>query len=211
MLLHLQEKEHQLTDLEWEQLQFRVYRALRKTHLSVCIFRLEQSICLVGQNTWEKLRQYIEQVSRILSERGSVYCGISEEQIGYPALSALYLQAKAAAAVCRIRKKQMLCYSELGEYQILFGVKDRKILEQFSESVLGALVKYDARNHTDYLEVLYRYLSAECSVQQTAEQMQVHRNTINYKLRQIREILQTDLGQEARVQIHLAYLIRDML
>ena len=65
----------------------------------------------------------------------------------------------------------MLCYSELGEYQILFGVKDRKILEQFSESVLGALVKYDARNHTDYLEVLYRYLSAECSVQQTAEQM----------------------------------------
>lgn len=70
MLLHLQEKEHQLTDLEWEQLQFRVYRALRKTHLSVCIFRLEQSICLVGQNTWEKLRQYIEQVSRILSERG---------------------------------------------------------------------------------------------------------------------------------------------
>ena len=77
--------------------------------------------------------------------------------------------------------------------------------------MLGALVKYDARNHTDYLEVLYRYLSAECSVQQTAEQMQVHRNTINYKLRQIREILQTDLGQEARVQIHLAYLIRDML
>lgn len=211
MLLHLQGKEHELTDLEWEQLQFRVYRALRKTHLSICIFRLEQSICLVGQNTREKLRQYVEQVSQILSERGNVYCGISEEQIGYTALSALYLQAKAADAVCRIRKKQVLCYSDLGVYQILFGVKDRKILEQFSESVLGALVQYDARNHTDYLEVLYRYLSTECSVQQTADQMQVHRNTINYKLRQIREILQTDLGQEARVQIYLAYLIRDML
>ena len=72
-------------------------------------------------------------------------------------------------------------------------------------------MQYDTRNHTDYLEVLYRYLSTECSVQQTADQMQVHRNTINYKLRQIREILQTDLGQEARVQIYLAYLIRDML
>ena len=45
MLLYLREKEHEFTDLEWEQLQFRVYRALHKSHLSVCIFRLEQSIC----------------------------------------------------------------------------------------------------------------------------------------------------------------------
>ena len=65
--------------------------------------------------------------------------------------------------------------------------------------------------NTDYLDVLRRYLLTECSIQQTAEQMQVHRNTINYKLRQIREILQTDLNQEARVKIYLAYLIRDML
>ena len=77
--------------------------------------------------------------------------------------------------------------------------------------LLGALIQYDARNHTDYLDVLRRYLLTECSIQQTAEQMQVHRNTINYKLRQIREILQTDLNQEARVKIYLAYLIRDML
>ena len=137
--------------------------------------------------------------------------GISEEQIGYVSLSALYLQAKAAGAVCRIRKKQVLGYSDLGIYRLLFGVKDRRILEQFMESVLGALIQYDARNHTDYLDVLRRYLLTECSIQQTAEQMQVHRNTINYKLRQIREILQTDLNQEARVKIYLAYLIRDML
>ena len=119
---------------------------------------------------------------------------------GYVSLSALYLQAKAAGAVCRIRKKQVLGYSDLGIYRLLFGVKDRRILEQFMESVLGALIQYDARNHTDYLDVLRRYLLTECSIQQTAEQMQVHRNTINYKLRQIREILQTDLNQEARVK-----------
>ena len=151
------------------------------------------------------------QVAQVLSERGDVYCGISEEQIGYVSLSALYLQAKAAGAVCRIRKKQVLGYSDLGIYRLLFGVKDRRILEQFMDSVLGALIQYDVRNHTDYLDVLRRYLLTECSIQQTAEQMQVHRNTINYKLRQIREILQTDLNQEARVKIYLAYLIRDML
>lgn len=212
MLLYLHEREHEFTDLEWEQLQFRVYRALHKSHLSVCIFRLEQSICLIGQNVRsEQLTQYVAQVAQVLSERGDVYCGISEEQIGYVSLSALYLQAKAAGAVCRIRKKQVLGYSDLGIYRLLFGVKDRRILEQFMESVLGALIQYDARNHTDYLDVLRRYLLTECSIQQTAEQMQVHRNTINYKLRQIREILQTDLNQEARVKIYLAYLIRDML
>lgn len=107
MLLYLREKEHEFTDLEWEQLQFRVYRALHKSHLSVCIFRLEQSICLIGQNVRsEQLTQYVAQVAQVLSERGDVYCGISEEQIGYVSLSALYLQAKAAGAVCRIRKNR---------------------------------------------------------------------------------------------------------
>ncbi|MFQ9093057.1 MAG: helix-turn-helix domain-containing protein [Ruminococcus sp.] len=43
--------------------------------------------------------------------------------------------------------------------------------------------------------VLYRYLSTECSIQQTADQMQVHRNTINYKLRQIREIYRRIWGR----------------
>ena len=60
MLLYLHEREHEFTDLEWEQLQFRVYRALHKSHLSVCIFRLEQSICLIGQNVRsEQLTQYV--------------------------------------------------------------------------------------------------------------------------------------------------------
>lgn len=157
------------------------------------------------------MKQYVQQVAEILSERGNVYGGISEEQIGYTAISTLYLQAKAAGAVCRIQKKQLLCYSELGVYQILFGVKDRHILEHFEKSVLGELIQYDEKNHTDYLEVLSLYLSTECSIQKTADQMQVHRNTVNYKLRQIREIMQTDFGQEARVRIYLAYLIRDML
>lgn len=212
MLLYLHGKEQQISDVEWEQLQFRAYRVLRKSHLSICIFRLEQSICLIGQNTNpEKMKQYVQQVAQILSERGNVYGGISEEQIGYKSISTLYLQAKAAGAVCRIQKKQLLCYSDLGVYQILFGVKDRNILEHFEKSVLGELIQYDEKNHTDYLEVLSLYLSTECSIQKTADQMQVHRNTINYKLRQIREIMQTDFGQEARVQIYLAYLIRDML
>ena len=133
------------------------------------------------------------------------------DQYRYPYEPTPYSVLERLAQSGRIRKKQVLGYSDLGIYRLLFGVKDRRILEQFMESVLGALIQYDARNHTDYLDVLRRYLLTECSIQQTAEQMQVHRNTINYKLRQIREILQTDLNQEARVKIYLAYLIRDML
>lgn len=212
MLLYLQEKEHEFSDMEWEQLQFRVYRALHKSHLSACVFRVEESICLIGQNIHsEKLKQCVRQISQVLSERGNVYCGISEEKIGYASLSTLYFQAKSAGAICRIQQKQILCYSDLGIYQILFEVKNREILEQFANRVLGALIEYDEKNQTDFLDVLYCYLQTDCSVQQTAEQMQVHRNTVNYKLRQIREILQTDFNQEERVKIYIAYLIRRML
>ena len=211
MLLYLQAKDGDISDLEWEQMQFHVYRVLRKSRLPICIFRIEQSICLIGQNIeQEKIKQYVMQVAEILSESGNIYGGISEEQIGYKSISDLYAHAKAAGAVCKVRHRQFLSYTELGVYQILYGVRNRKVLDNFQAQELGVLIEYDKKHHADYVEVLRRYLFSECSIQKVADEMQVHRNTINYKLRHIKKIMQTDLGECDKMRILIAFLIRGM-
>lgn len=56
-----------------------------------------------------------------------------------------------------------------------------------------AIHRFDAANGTDYLEVLERYLRCSGSIARTAEELYVHRNTVNNKLLRIRQMLELDL------------------
>lgn len=55
------------------------------------------------------------------------------------------------------------------------------VLEYIKDTVLP-LYDYDKMNHTDLVKVLRCYLENDCSVKETAQELIVHRNTVNYKI-----------------------------
>ena len=56
------------------------------------------------------------------------------------------------------------------------------------------------------------YLDHNGSVRETADELYVHRNTINYKLNKISEILGMDLSQlDSRLQLRVGFMLQDRL
>lgn len=103
-------------------------------------------------------------------------------------------------------------FAELGVYRILFPLKGRKELAEFYTEVVGPLLDYDRKHDSELLKTLESFFACQGSLQKTAEELFLHRNTLSYRLRRIEELSGLDLGDlEDRFQLQLALKIRRVL
>ena len=118
-----------------------------------------------------------------------------------------YEQAAECIHYCNKLKlnHQHLCYNQLGLYQLFSDLNQTQLYESFIETQLGALIHYDADNHTRLVETLSLYLQNNCNILHTADAAYTHRNTIKYRITRIEELLHVDLqNASARLNLHLA-------
>ena len=99
-------------------------------------------------------------------------------------------------------------YREQGLYTLLLHVDDSRILDIYVEEKIGKLLRADEINDGNLSETLENYLNCSCNAKKTAEEMFLHRNTLNYRLKKIREILDCDLEKlDTCLELKLAFLI----
>lgn len=123
-----------------------------------------------------------------------------------------YEHAKLALCFCGAENR-FSDYDNLGIFQLFGEIKDRKVLEKFYDDTLGALNSMGKEKLSDYLHTLRSYLSSNGSVHKTAEETFAHRNTVNYRIKRICEILGVNLLQDgkARYKIQTALYVKDLL
>lgn len=115
--------------------------------------------------------------------------------------------ALRAAEVSGLKGK-IFFYRDQGIYTLLSHVDDIRILDTYVEEKLGKLLQADELNDGKLSETLENYLNCSCNAKKTAEEMFFHRNTLNYRLKKIREILDCDLEKlDTCLELKLAFLI----
>lgn len=135
--------------------------------------------------------------------------GSKVEDIGNLNLS--YRRAKAAATMAKRKKKELLHFDEMGMFRLLHSVEDGALLAEMSEGPLQPLIEYDRKHNSNYLETLELYLKYNGSIQSVAEAMFAHRNTVIYRITNIKKMLGTDLeSTEERLMYQMAFYIRNM-
>lgn len=106
-------------------------------------------------------------------------------------------------------KGQIFFYRDQGIYTLLSHVDDSRILDTYMEEKIGKLLQADELNDGNLSETLENYLNCSCNAKKTAEEMFLHRNTLNYRLKKIREILGCDLENlDTCLELKMAFLIR---
>ena len=85
-------------------------------------------------------------------------------------------------------EKQFLRYADTGMFKLLMAVDDKESIHDYYNDCLGNLIEYDNKNKTDYLDTLRCYLDNDSSIAEVAKISFVHRNTVNYKIKKIKEI-----------------------
>jgi sugar diacid utilization regulator len=94
----------------------------------------------------------------------------------------------------RIGEHQVTEFDRLGVYRLLAGVADPGTVERFVREWLGDLLDYDAGKGSELVGTLSRYLECGRSYDATTAALAIHRSTLKYRLRRIREISGHDLG-----------------
>jgi hypothetical protein len=127
----------------------------------------------------------------------------------------IYKSFKRGQAVLRIGKKQdidIMFYDDIGINKVILAVEDRQVLTDMYRDNLSVLEEYDKQHNTDYLDILRLYLLHNSSVQAVADETFTHRNTINYRIKKIKELLSSDLDtMEDCFRYQLAFYIHDIL
>jgi DNA-binding PucR family transcriptional regulator len=159
------------------------------------------------ENTMERLNE----VCNFGGKEYRVYAGISVNDSGIRSLPHNYKRAVALLHMAEKQDKAVVSYRNIGMAQLLLEVEDFEALKKYYNDALGTLEDYDEKNQTDLLPTLKCYLENNASVQEVAKETYVHRNTINYKIKRIKDILQCELTYQDGLKYLLAFHIRDML
>ena len=86
-------------------------------------------------------------------------------------------------------------YDDLGMYRLIAAGSDQREVEHFIDEWLGRLLDYDAEHDSQLCETLSEYLECGGNYDHTAKALVVHRSTVRYRLRRIREISGRDLSE----------------
>ena len=96
-------------------------------------------------------------------------------------------------------------FSQLGLYQILEDRERGGAIDSFVQRWLGPLIDYDAARNTELVTTLTHFLDCGGNYDLAASSLMIHRSTLRYRLRRIRELGGLDLRDvDTRLNVHVA-------
>ena len=146
---------------------------------------------------------------RIAAELGSQHCSLG---VGGVCDSPAQIPRSYEESVRAVRIRESsrspdgaTSFADLGIYRILGTPETHHEVEAFVAQWLGPLLAYDARRHTQLMYTLAQYLDCGGNYDQAAAALVIHRSTLRYRLRRIRELTNLDLADvDTRLNLHLA-------
>ncbi|MCC8142282.1 MAG: PucR family transcriptional regulator ligand-binding domain-containing protein [Lachnospiraceae bacterium] len=199
-------------------LSLRLDNYLQHNHRNSIAFSLEDELVVVVGNMEEKkLPSFVEIIRSFLSSfysSLSYTIGVGQLMPSVQNISKSYSQARQIAtlhAQDRIRP-DLIFYSDMGIYKLLMCIDDEDVLREYYDQTIRPLMDYDEKNNINLTQVVDSYLTHNGSVNEVAQELYLHRNTINYRIKRAEEVLQMNLSHhDARFRLRMGFLIRDML
>lgn len=120
--------------------------------------------------------------------------GVSKYAAGSLTIYASYLQAVHALEVGPRLHPDSTCFSYYGDqvYHALQSSYTHEQLDGMFREYLGPLEDFDRENHGTLMETLETYLNRSQNITQTAKALFIHRNTMFYRMDQMKTLLQVD-------------------
>lgn len=144
------------------------------------------------EQPWERFR------ASVIAELHGGRCrvgvgGACQDLSGFPRS---YREARLALRIQQAvgGREQVTLFEQLGVYQVLGTAADTAAMERFARQWLGALADYDAVHGSQLVSTLSEYLDCGGNYDSSARALSVHRSTLKYRLRRIREVSGHDLG-----------------
>lgn len=184
-----------------------VQKATRITQVGSLMVTRAGNVAVLADtdHDWEQFRTAVVDQ---LGGHGSCRVGVGAPCTDPPDFPRSHGQAQLALKlqVTTHAPEQVTKFEDLGVYQLLSEIADIGSVESFLHRWLGSLLDYDAaKDGSQLVETLASYLDNGGNYEATAKALILHRNTLRYRLKRIREISGHDLSDpDTQFNLHLA-------
>lgn len=161
-------------------------------------------VCALCNLRQKNLNAIFQDFTPWLKKSGYYGCCSSSFQKLY-LLSEHFKQAEITARLCPGEAGKIYNFQN---YMVRYGfsVMKQHIHTNLIHPAVTQLLEYDTQNHTYFSHTLYMYIRYERSQSHTAAALNVHRNTLTYRLNRLRELISCDLDiPEVRLHILVSY------
>lgn len=192
----------EITDSIERQLQY-LLKTTQKVHPLLSTIDYDQMIMFIspkGVQPLQDLKMFLQWIVTQLKERfmiqkvktsiGGIYTDLTNVEKSYrEALSVLAIKERFP-----METEGLDSYSELGIYQYLDIFYEKRKKDGFVNYSLNQLKEYDRAHHTNLVETLEVFLDHDSNVNAAAKKLNVHVNTLSYRLKRMTEIAEIDLN-----------------
>ncbi len=197
-----------------EHIRIKIKYTMKKHIKRISVFELNGNIVIICHGVDENIAQklidgYLELCN--LNKDYKLSMGESCIKNGFENISEAYQEAKTALKVAQIKNRRHFYWEDVGIYGLLLAQNREIVLQDYYHKYLEPLVDYDAMKGTDYTKILQLYLENQSSVNEVSNLTYIHRNTVNYRLSRIKEILNIEMDEEDKMNLRIAFLIRDLI
>ena len=162
----------------------------------------------------EECREILESFAvraRMKMQDRRVYIGVSDQIRDIENLHVAYRRARAAVEMAEKQEMDIQYFDRMELYRMLYMVEDRALLRDLSDQPLAPLIEYDREHNGEYLATLESYLRCGGSIRAMSEELYIHRNTILYRMANIKKLLGCSLETpDERLAYRIACMIRRM-
>ena len=165
----------------------------------------------------DELTAQIRNIFSYFFDRKQLSLGIGPACQGIHSLKQALGRARIAMHMSRQMEKPIVDFNQMGVFGILFSTEDPDILKSYAKQLLGPLEEYDRLHHTEgqegtgYVETFRSYIANDRSLIGVARATYTHRNTVNYRIQNIKKLLHNELKTTADLfPYQIAFCIRDM-
>lgn len=107
---------------------------------------------------------------------------------------------------------EIFTYEDLGFYRLIYEMRDTNEIREMYKETMGVIEQYDKENNSELLETLEAYIDTNCNMQETAENLFVHKNSVRYRISRIEEITGKSLRDVENVMLfYMCFKIKKFL
>lgn len=167
-------------------------------HIITYLGKGTEIISLIQGDTEKMLENNFMKIMEQLSQRfdkrtymvgkGNVYSKVEQIRTSY--LEAL--EVIETVTFLNLMKKTIYDYEEIGMYRHLKMMYKKNVTEQYRNKKIVTLMHKDLASKSELVKTLYCFLSNDSKIKQTADQLFIHTNTLQYRLKQIQQLVNID-------------------
>ncbi|CRK83600.1 PucR family transcriptional regulator [Neobacillus massiliamazoniensis] len=182
-----------------------IYLLKTNQRLKIMLYTIDynQLILLVAVNNIDYPFQELEHFTKTFILKMSDRYGIDQITPVYSTIYEDYQKIRVAyheaLTVLSIKRKfpfeteHIYSYQKLGIYQLFDLVLDSRKGEEYSNHTLKNLHEYDKKHNSNLVETLEVFLNKDTNINDAAKELNIHANTLNYRLKRIAEVGEVDL------------------